>query len=96
MRQNVPILVYHHVYKDSFLESINTKHESAPGMIKESEFRLHLNYIFENNWSVISTNQLSDWIEGKVEIPEKASQRNRIIRTSERLVTLVYFNYMFN
>ena len=72
MRQNVPILVYHHVYKDSFLESINTNHDSATGMIKESEFRLHLNYIMENNWSVISTNQLSDWIEGKVEIPEKS------------------------
>ena len=72
MRQNVPILVYHHVYRDTFLESINTKHDSATGMIKESEFRLHLNYIMENNWSVISTNQLSDWIEGKVEIPEKS------------------------
>ena len=66
MRQNVPILVYHHVYKDSFLESINTKHDSATGMIKESEFRLHLNYIMENNWSVISTNQLQIGLKVKL------------------------------
>ena len=69
--QRVPILVYHHVYREGAPE-LKFVGDGA-GIIGEAEFRRHLNYISENGWSVVSTSQVTDWLVGEGSLPERST-----------------------
>jgi len=70
--QRIPILVYHHVYNDKNPELALQSNRKASGVISEKEFRRHMDHIAENGWSVISTTQLIDWVDGELEVPRRA------------------------
>ena len=72
MTQNVPILVYHHVYPDGEPGLASPSGKKATGMIGVSEFRRHLSYVAENGWEVVSTTRIVDWLEGSASLPRRA------------------------
>ena len=72
MSQLVPILVYHHVYRDGHPGLAEPTGTKATGTIAESEFRRQVSYVADNGWTAVSTTQLIDWIEGRGGLPEKA------------------------
>ncbi len=72
MNQRVPILVYHHVYRDDNPELVVTSRERATGVIGESEFRRQLSYIADDGWKVVSTSQVVDWLENGTPLPERS------------------------
>jgi len=72
MQQRVPILVYHHVYRDGDPDLVETDGRKATGVIGEAEFRRHMGYLADNGWSVVSTTGVIDWLEGQRTLPERA------------------------
>ena len=70
--QAVPILVYHHVYPDAAPELESAVSDSAAGIIGVAEFERHLQYLGDNDWTVVSPSQLVDWLRGGPELPERA------------------------
>ena len=66
--QRVPILVYHHVYRDEGMVGL----EPSAGIIGETEFRRQMNHIAEQDWTVVSTDRVSDWLIDGVPLPERA------------------------
>ena len=69
--QRVPILVYHHVYREGEPE-LKFAGDGA-GIIGEGEFRRQIQYVSDNGWTVVSTSQLADWIAGEGDLPERAA-----------------------
>ena len=72
MNQRVPILVYHHVYRDDDPDLNGPTGNKATGKISESEFRSHISYLAEGGWQVVSTTDVVDWIEYDKPLPKKA------------------------
>lgn len=66
--RRVPILVYHHVYPDETMSNVS---ESA-GIIGESELRRQLQYIVDEGWTAVSTDQILDWLVDSTVLPAKA------------------------
>jgi len=69
---NVPILVYHHVYPEGTPELKAATGESAAGVIGEAEFRRHMDFISTENWNVVSTSDVVDWIIDGTPLPDRA------------------------
>lgn len=69
--QRVPILVYHHVYRDGAPE-LKYLGDGA-GIIGESEFRAQIQYVSTHGWSVVSTSRVADWLEGAGDLPERSA-----------------------
>ena len=63
MNQRVPILVYHHVYPDDHHEPVVPSGERATGIIGAAALRRQLDYLVAEDWQVISTTRLVDWLE---------------------------------
>jgi peptidoglycan/xylan/chitin deacetylase (PgdA/CDA1 family) len=69
--QRVPILVYHHVYRDG-VPDLKFVGDGA-GIIGEEEFRRQIQYVFDNGWTVVSTSQAADWLLGEGDLPERSA-----------------------
>lgn len=70
--QRVPILVYHHVYRDDAPELAAATFETGAGIIGEKQFRGHLQYLADQQWQVVSTSQVIDWIASGSTLPERS------------------------
>ena len=70
--QRVPILVYHHVYRDDNPELKSATFETGAGIIGETEFRRQMHYLIDEDWTVVSTTQIVDWLTDGVTLPQKA------------------------
>ena len=66
--QRVPILVYHHVYRDEVMSKL----EPSAGIIGETDFRRQMQYIAEHDCTVVSTNQVIDWLLDGESLPRQA------------------------
>ena len=71
-KQQVPILVYHHVYPEEATDLQQATFETGAGIIGEALFRRQLQYIAEGGWTVVSTSQIVDWLVAKEPLPHKA------------------------
>ncbi len=69
--QCVPILVYHHVYREETPELKRSTFETGAGIIGEAEFRRQMQYIADKGWNVVSTTQIVDWITEGTTLQEK-------------------------
>ena len=72
MSQRIPILVYHHVYPEDATDLQKVDADSAAGIIGVAAFRRQMEFIRESGWSAVSTTQIVDWLEGAVELPDRA------------------------
>lgn len=72
MSQNIPVLVYHHVYPEGHLELAVPPGDKATGVIGEAEFRRHVQYIADGGWEVVPTTRLVSWLEGGSTLPQRA------------------------
>jgi len=70
--QRVPILVYHHVCLDGDPALRQVGPVRASGVVSESDFRRQLDHVVEHRWTVISTSQLCDWLEGSASITQRS------------------------
>ena len=70
--QQVPILVYHHVYQADAPELQQATFETGAGIIGELEFRRQMHYIGDQGWTVVSTTQIVDWLAHGASLPPKA------------------------
>ena len=66
--QRVPILVYHHVYPDGDA----TRAGTVAGVIGVTAFRRQLAHLREQDWQVVSTSAILDWLRRKGPLPPKA------------------------
>ena len=66
--QRVPILVYHHVYPDEVVSEL----EPSAGIIGQSDFRRQMEFIAENDWQVVSTDEIIDWLLEGAGLPARA------------------------
>lgn len=71
MSQKVPVLVYHHVYREGHPELAEPPPDKATGVIGEAEFRRHMSHIADEGWEVVSTSQLVDWLGGESPLPQR-------------------------
>ncbi|MEE2659706.1 MAG: polysaccharide deacetylase family protein [Candidatus Latescibacterota bacterium] len=60
---HVPILVYHHVYREGTPELVAAQEAQTPGVIGVDEFLRQLSWLAEEGWQVVSTSQLLDGLE---------------------------------
>ena len=75
-QQRVPILIYHHVYPEGSAELQKVTFETGSGVIGETEFRRHMDFIRDEGWSVIGTSDVISWVQrgGRdPALPEKAA-----------------------
>ena len=72
MNQRVPTLVYHHVLNDDHPDLAMSPGRKASGVIGATELRRHLNYLAAENWQVISTTDLVEWLRQDKMIPDRA------------------------
>ena len=70
--QCVPILVYHHVYREDTPDLREAVFETGAGIIGEAEFRRQMEYVAGEGWTVVSTTQIVDWLSGGAGLQEKA------------------------
>ena len=70
--QRVPILVYHHVYREDAPALTQATHETGAGIIGQREFTRQVQRLADDNWTVVSTTQVIDWLEGAAELPPRA------------------------
>ena len=70
--QAVPILVYHHVYPEAAPELESATGDNAAGIIGVAQFERHLQYLDDNDWTVVSTTQIIDWLGNGAGLPERA------------------------
>ena len=68
--QRVPVLVYHHVYKDNARELANVG--DARGVVALTDFQRQLDLIDDQGWQVVSTSALVDWVIDGAALPERA------------------------
>jgi len=70
--QQVPILVYHHVYPEEATDVQQATFETGAGIIGEAQFRRQMNHIAASDWNVMSTSQIVDWVKKKAPLPPRA------------------------
>ena len=63
----IAVLNYHFFYDDLIGESCN-----EGNCLKVSSFRQQLNYLKENNFKTLTMQEFVDWMDGKIQIPEKS------------------------
>ncbi len=66
--QRIPILVYHHVYPDADALAAGP----AAGIIGVTEFDRQMQFIRQQNWTVVTNSAVIDWLQGKTELPPRA------------------------
>ena len=69
--QRVPILAYHHVYREGTPELMRSTWETGAGIIGETEFRRQIRYIADEGWNAVSTTQVVDWVTGDTPLRER-------------------------
>jgi peptidoglycan/xylan/chitin deacetylase (PgdA/CDA1 family) len=71
--QRVPILIYHHVYREDAEELRRATFETGSGVIGEAMFRRQMDYLVDQEVSVVGTSDVIAWINGKRELPKNAA-----------------------
>ena len=66
--QRIPILVYHHVYENEVMAGL----EPSAGIIGRRDFLRQMNHIAENDWIIVSTTQIIDWLLDSAPLPSRA------------------------
>ena len=70
--QKVPILVYHHIYAESSPELETIDSGMGAGVLGEAAFRRQMEHLADENWTVVSTSRVIDWIIEGTSVPERA------------------------
>lgn len=63
----IPILVYHHILKDN-----ENPYKDNTAIISLKRFTDHIDYLYRNGYRTITLDQLSRFLDGEQELPEKS------------------------
>lgn len=66
--EKIPVLCYHHVYDGNIKKSVFKNSETV---VPFSLFEKHMKYLHKNNFYTASLDELSDFMEGKIDLPPK-------------------------
>lgn len=71
--QRVPILIYHHVYREGAEELQRATFETGSGVIGEAMFQRQMDYLHNQQVKVVGTSDVIAWINGAQELPPRAA-----------------------
>ncbi|MDO4177001.1 MAG: polysaccharide deacetylase family protein [Bacillota bacterium] len=66
----IPIMTYHHLCAKNKFKKIR-KYRSL--YVKDSDFRSQMNWLKNNGWRTISTDEIAQWYDNEIELPYKST-----------------------